>query len=132
MSGGTGFTWPAARDACRALGGDAQLAYIIDANTQRAVAGVNGKCYGLASRSYWTGLGDAVGGTNVKTSPNLRWLASGHHSTYIQNAAVASAIWEASQPDGGSPGQYMFVSAVGMSPYALNAWTVSILRTASG
>lgn len=125
-SGGAGgLTWPAARDACRAKGGDAQLAYIIDAGTQRSVIGPSGKCFNQATRSFWTGLGDAVGGTNVKTSPNLRWMASGHHSTYLQNSAVASAVFEPTQPDGGSPGQFFFVSAVGMGGYALNSWTVS-------
>lgn len=96
VSGGaTGYTWAQARTACRALGNDAQLASILDANTQAAIVGPSGRCYGTqtAARTFWIGLGDSATNLVSRTSTNLRWLASGIHSTYVQQPAVAADIW---------------------------------------
>lgn len=56
VSGGaTGINWAQARDACRARGYDAQLATILDANTQASLIGPGGRCGGQATRTYWLG-----------------------------------------------------------------------------
>lgn len=127
LSGGSGgFSYASATSACRALGGDSQLASIVDASTQAALVGPNGRCYGQATNTYWIGLIALATGTTSKTSTNWQHLASGMQSTFVTSPAVAnSGIWDTNQP--GASGDGCYVQAVIHAHHGVSMLHVSAL-----
>lgn len=59
-----------------------------------------------------------------RTSPSLKYIASGIQTTYMQNPTVAAAIWDTNEPTQGSTGQCGVVTPAfgGRDGFTPNRW----------